>query len=1139
MMCKDHDHYNPVETTTIFRPSDTKAVCLVTVSINSTIEFKWYYRSNSSKAWVSCYNYSMPSLFPGEYREYHYVGFLNIKDHWPGLYYPRAYKVDVYLDGFFAFSDFFEVTNGGLNSPRICGDIGVNGQPVDIKSRFTISVDTEAYHYLRFDKIAYFNEELGCCHNFTTVWIQPNGSVYKTYSGNFTDYKDSNATWNYWEYNFNLQDYISINSSTPIGNWKIKVYLDRYYFNSTWMHYGPIATTPFIVEDETVADWTFMVYLDADNSLEKAGISIFNYTADVGSSSQVNIVVQMDKNSTKELYEADYNWTDCKRFYITKDMTPVAANAIEGLGEVNMGHPDTLRGFINWTIENYPANHYFLALWDHGTGCMGICFDTTNGEDYLSLPELSQALSGLPVVIDVIFVDACSMNMIEVAYQIRDYANVLVGPEGLGYAPPPYDRYLSSLTSNSSMSPSALAGEIVTNYIDWCTPIADIGNATMSAVDLTRINNLMAIIDDFALKLKKKEILYHEKISLARNLTETYPGPTSDESGYYIDLYHFAQLIYQHVPDSELRDTANQMIATLSIGNAIVMESNKALPNSHGLSMYFPNERGKYDTYKSYYENMAFAKDTPWDEFVKHYLDIQKLNCVLTIDTSPPYSNIKIEFDEESYTTDSEGKLELFVLPGSYTVNVPNLVLTQTSGSRGVFIQWDDGEKSNVRTIIINVESTLKAIYETQYYLTVSTDPSGLTPQPNISPSGPWYNKSASIRVTAQEISGYVFDHWTVDGTSRDPSVKNITVTMDKPHEAIAHYALPRSWLENLLNTADLKVILAIIGLTVTFSSLGTAWLRTRRRKGVMKAWLDKTDETYSNLKTDPQECEDELCRLRNRISEELADGKITEESHKIIDKRIDKYIEEVKSDIEARAELGAIEVSEFALPDRVTTGYADLDNLLYGGMPKNYSVILTSPSCDERDLLIKKFLETGAKRGEATFYITTDPGKLGSLSENFQPNFHLLILNPQADRIIKSLPNIFKLEGVENLTDIGIALTKAFRRLDPSTSGPKRACIEIISDVLLQHHAVQTRRFLTELITELKSRGFTTLAVMNPKMHPQEEVHAILDLFEGEINIYEKETKKGLEKFLKIKKMYNQKYSEREISLKKEKLET
>jgi predicted ATPase/KaiC/GvpD/RAD55 family RecA-like ATPase len=218
-----------------------------------------------------------------------------------------------------------------------------------------------------------------------------------------------------------------------------------------------------------------------------------------------------------------------------------------------------------------------------------------------------------------------------------------------------------------------------------------------------------------------------------------------------------------------------------------------------------------------------------------------------------------------------------------------------------------------------------------------------------------------------------------------------------------------------------------------------------------------------------------------------------------------------------------------------VATGYADLDNSLFGGIPEGYAVILTSPPCDERNLLIKSFLETGAKKGEVTFYVTNDPGAMKTLAEEFQSNFYLFVCNPQADAIVKSQPNIFKLKGVENLTDIGIALTSAIRKLDPSLKGPRRVCISIVSDVLLQHHAVQTRRWLTGLIPELRSEGFTTLAVMDPKMHAPQEVQAILDLFEGEINIREKETEKGSGKHLKIKRMTNQKYLDNELLLKKE----
>jgi hypothetical protein len=50
--------------------------------------------------------------------------------------------------------------------------------------------------------------------------------------------------------------------------------------------------------------------------------------------------------------------------------------------------------------------------------------------------------------------------------------------------------------------------------------------------------------------------------------------------------------------------------------------------------------------------------------------------------------------------------------------------------------------------------------------------------------------------------------------------------------------------------------------------------------------------------------------------------------------------------------------------------------------------------------------------------------------------------------------------------------------------------------------------------------------------MHLSEELYAILGPFEGEIDIYEKETEKGVGKFLKIKKMSNHEYLEDELLL-------
>jgi KaiC/GvpD/RAD55 family RecA-like ATPase len=224
-------------------------------------------------------------------------------------------------------------------------------------------------------------------------------------------------------------------------------------------------------------------------------------------------------------------------------------------------------------------------------------------------------------------------------------------------------------------------------------------------------------------------------------------------------------------------------------------------------------------------------------------------------------------------------------------------------------------------------------------------------------------------------------------------------------------------------------------------------------------------------------------------------------------------------------------------LPGRVSTGSEELDGLLLGGIPEKHALVLTSPSIDERELLIKRFVEAGAKADEIVFDIAQENGTAKALVEEYPSNFYLFICNPQAEEMFQASLNVFKLKGVENLTDIDIALTKAFRMLKPAETGPKRICIEIISDALLQHHAVNTRRWLSALLTTLKLKGFTILAVVDPSMHPAEELQAILGVFDGEIRITEKETPEGTKRTLKIRKLINQKYSDKEIILNKEAL--
>jgi hypothetical protein len=228
---------------------------------------------------------------------------------------------------------------------------------------------------------------------------------------------------------------------------------------------------------------------------------------------------------------------------------------------------------------------------------------------------------------------------------------------------------------------------------------------------------------------------------------------------------------------------------------------------------------------------------------------------------------------------------------------------------------------------------------------------------------------------------------------------------------------------------------------------------------------------------------------------------------------------------------IGDETVSVPILAGRVTTGMANLDALLYGGFPEGYVVALSASPSDERRKLIESFIGAGAKSGEPTFCLTSDVGEATSLIALGIPNLFLFVCSLRMDAIIHGQPNVFELKGVENLTEIDIALTKGFRLLDSAYSGVKRACIGVVSDVLLQHKAIITRKWLGGLLADLKTRGFTTLAVINPQMHPKEEVQAIASLFEGELKILESETPGGNEKRLKVTKLYNKEYLTRELA--------
>jgi hypothetical protein len=117
-------------------------------------------------------------------------------------------------------------------------------------------------------------------------------------------------------------------------------------------------------------------------------------------------------------------------------------------------------------------------------------------------------------------------------------------------------------------------------------------------------------------------------------------------------------------------------------------------------------------------------------------------------------------------------------------------LVDHANGTRRAFVSWSgDASGTNYaqsNAILMNSPKTAYANWKTQYYLTINTDPPRIT---SIAGEG-WYDESANVTLNAPPVVNYSFRYWSVNGESRGERVNPITVQMNAPKNATAHYAL-------------------------------------------------------------------------------------------------------------------------------------------------------------------------------------------------------------------------------------------------------------------------------------------------------------------------------------------------------------
>ncbi len=195
----------------------------------------------------------------------------------------------------------------------------------------------------------------------------------------------------------------------------------------------------------------------------------------------------------------------------------VKQNVIEKVGEDTtannkMSTTSALQSFIEWGINNYPADKMALVFWDHGDGIFGCCYDENNNDDCLIPTEITGALkgafqtTGFTDKLEWIGYDCClkqnadetSINCEYAKYQIA--AQISEAGEGWYYTP-----WVNELYKNKEIATSTLLTKICDDFVSYYEYLKSENDQTLSWVYLDRMTTFTNAFNEFTSGCNNKD----------------------------------------------------------------------------------------------------------------------------------------------------------------------------------------------------------------------------------------------------------------------------------------------------------------------------------------------------------------------------------------------------------------------------------------------------------------------------------------------------------------------------------------------------------------------------------------------------------------------------------------------------------
>ena len=245
----------------------------------------------------------------------------------------------------------------------------------------------------------------------------------------------------------------------------------------------------------------------------------------------------------------------------------------------------------------------------------------TNLELQEALRNACKSLPGGKRKLDIVGMDACDMNMVEIGYEIRDYAQYLVAAQGaVPDASWPYDNILRQLVKSPKTLPRDLACTTVTTYVLNYRDYVD-QPVALSVLDLQESGPVRDQFKEFTASMEKSftDADMRQAILAARRKARSFG------QNQFVDIVDFCQYLAEEPGSNDAGSTALSLIGHLQ--PFIAYNESGGEQGCNGTSIYFPefdpaNFEHQNDL-AELYGKLDFAQQTGWGKFVAEFLKQQ------------------------------------------------------------------------------------------------------------------------------------------------------------------------------------------------------------------------------------------------------------------------------------------------------------------------------------------------------------------------------------------------------------------------------------------------------------------------------------------------------------------------------------